>query len=203
MITTVLPASVLAGASLPGRGITKRCFSPGRPATRAEDADADASARALEAGAPDEVGAPAGAAEAAAACAGGGMPLRLTRAAHALLRMQWSVKADACSSDSSPTPLSRTLDIERRAAVNRVASAHLSGSASPSQTLDGTRQHSRRTHRPYEPVSASSEPTRRCPTGMSSSAPHVLALPLAEHLERPDLAGSTRYMGTGSSAAFA
>ena len=152
MSTTVLPASELAGASLPGTGTTKRSLAPDMSATRAEDAAAAAAPRADEVGgAPAGPGAPDGpgaADEGGAASAGGGTPLRLTRAAHAAFRMQCAVNVEASSSPSSPTPQSTTLDMERRAAVKRLASAHVSGSGRPSQTLDGTRQHSSRTQPP-------------------------------------------------------
>ena len=51
--------------------------------------------------------------EGAAAAAGGGGALRLTRAAHADLRMQWAVKMAASSCVSSATPLSTTLRHEK------------------------------------------------------------------------------------------
>mmetsp|Transcript_44026 Transcript_44026/g.146761 ORF Transcript_44026/g.146761 Transcript_44026/m.146761 type:complete len:284 (+) Transcript_44026:711-1562(+) len=179
--TTVLPESELAGPSRPGTGTTKR-FSPGVSATRAEP-EVDDAARA------DEAAAAAG--EAAGGAEVGLGALRLTRAAQLLLLIQWRVKADASSGESSPTPLRMIELIERSATLKRSSSAQASGSGRPSQTFEGTRQQPRFAHRPYVPVSALSHPTRRAPLGMQESA-HFLADPLAEHLLRSDFAGSTR-----------
>ena len=46
------------------------------------------------------------------------------------------------------------------------------------------------------------EPTRTLPFSMVSSWQN-LAAPFWQHADRPDLASSTRYVGTGSSAADA
>mmetsp|Transcript_3348 Transcript_3348/g.10452 ORF Transcript_3348/g.10452 Transcript_3348/m.10452 type:complete len:319 (-) Transcript_3348:492-1448(-) len=134
-------------------------------------------------------------ARAAAAASASFCALLLYFLAQCLRSMACMATSRRASSGSSSIPQKSTSFIFVSASTKAPTSWHSSGLGRPSHTLDGTRQLLRRFHLLYPPACWSSEPTRTAPLGISS--------PVFLHLERPDLASSTRYEGIVSSAAAA